>query len=102
VRGAKAAWSKPAAWAAYSREINGRVLGAAIFPAEANPTPIWWQPRDDGLSLANGFVQRVLLPAANGPAVLKAGDSLKLHSGLRRLAALDSAPIDFSKVNLAL
>lgn len=102
LRGAKAAWGKPAAWAAYSREINGRVLGAAIFSAEANPTPIWWQRRDDGLMVVNGCVQRVRLPAANGPSVLNTPDSLKLHSGLWRLAALDSAPIDFSKVNLAL
>jgi len=102
LRGAKAAWGKPAAWAAYAREINGRVLGAAIFPAEANPTPIWWQPRDDGLMVVNGCVQRVRLPAANGPSVLNTPDSLKLHSGLWRLATLDSAPIDFSKVNLAL
>ena len=30
--GAKTVWGKPAAWAAYSREVDGRIQGVAIFP----------------------------------------------------------------------
>ncbi len=33
VTGAKTVWGKPAAWAAYSREIGGRIQGVAIFPS---------------------------------------------------------------------
>lgn len=97
LKGAKTAWGKPSAWAAYSREIDGRVRGAAIFPAATNPT--WWHSRDYGVIVANGFGKRVLPPAANGRLVVPAGESLKLRYGVLLFDAPATAPIDFASVN---
>jgi hypothetical protein len=98
-KGAKAAWGKPAAWATYSREIDGRIRGAAIFPAATNPNPTWWHSRDYGVIVANGFGKRVLPPAANGRLVLPAGSTLRLRYGILLFDAPAATPIDFAQTN---
>jgi hypothetical protein len=101
LKGAKAAWGKPSAWAAYSREIDGRIRGAAIFPAATNPHPTWWHSRDYGVIVANGFGKRVLPSAANGRLVLPAGSTLRLRYGVLLFDSPAAAPIDFAKIAAA-
>ena len=99
LRGAKVAWGKRAAWAAYSREIDGRLRGAAIFPASANPTPTWWHTRDYGVFVANGFGKLVLPSEAAGKLVLKPGAALNLRYGVLLFDAPAASPVDFAAVN---
>ena len=99
IRGAKQAWGKPAAWAAYSRELAGRLWGAAIFPAQSNPTPTWWHSRDYGVVVANGFGQRVLPAAAAGKLVVPAGGALSLRYGILLVDTPAARPIDFAQVD---
>lgn len=101
LKGAKVAWGEVAAWAAYSREIDGRLQGAALFPATTNPTPTWWHSRDYGAIVANGFGQRVLPPAAGGKLTVKSGDTLKLRYGVLLFDTPSASPIDFTAVNRA-
>jgi putative heme-binding domain-containing protein len=96
ISGAKAVWGKPAAWAAYSREADGRVQGIAIFPAASNPNPTWWHSRDYGVIVASGFGARVLPPSTGGKLVVKAGEALKLRYGVLLFDTPSSAPIDFA------
>lgn len=98
-KGAKAVWGKPSAWATYSREIDGRIRGAAIFPAATNPNPTWWHSRDYGVIVANGFGKRVLPPAANGRLVLPAGSTLRLRYGILLFDVPAATPIDFAAKN---
>jgi hypothetical protein len=95
VTGAKAVWGKPSAWAAYSREIGGRIQGVAIFPAAINPNPTWWHSRDYGVIVANGFGKRVLPASADGKLVVKSGDSLKLRYDVLIFDTPSAVPIDF-------
>jgi len=97
--GAKAAWGKPAAWAAYAREIDGRIRGAAIFPAATNPHPTWWHSRDYGVIVANGFGRRVLPAAAAGKLVVPPGETLRWRFGILLFDTPAAAPIDFAAVN---
>ena len=88
-------WGRPAAWAAYSREVGGRIQGVAIFPAASNPNPTWWHSRDYGVIVANGFGKRVLPEAADGKLVVKRNDSLKLRYDVLLFDTPSAAPIDF-------
>lgn len=99
LQGAKAAWGRPAAWAAYTRAVDGRVRGAASFAAETNPYPTWWHTRDYGLMVANGFGPRVLPTTAQGKLVVKAGESLGLRYAVLLLDAPADSPIDFAAAN---
>ncbi|WP_414663641.1 PVC-type heme-binding CxxCH protein [Horticoccus sp. 23ND18S-11] len=99
LKGAKAAWGRTADWAVYSRELDGRVRGAAIFPAHTNPNPVWWHSRDYGLLVANGFGKRVLPESAAGKLVVPAGQALKLGYGVLLFDAPASSAIDFAAVN---
>lgn len=99
IQGAKQAWGKPAAWAAYSRTIEGRTRGAAIFPAKTNPAPTWWHSRDYGVFVANGFGARVLPPAAGGKLVLPAGATLRLRYGVLLFDTPAAAPLDLAGIN---
>jgi hypothetical protein len=101
VQGAKVAWGKPAEWAAYGRELDGRLRGVAIFPARSNPAPTWWHSRDYGVIVANGFGKRVLPSAADGKLLVKRGEKLTLRYGVLLYDAPRSAPIDFEAVNRA-
>jgi putative heme-binding domain-containing protein len=96
VTGAKTVWGKPAAWAAYSREIGGRIQGVAIFPSASNPSPTWWHSRDYGVIVANGFGKRALPESPDGKLVVKSGDSLKLRYDVLLFDSPSSAPIDFA------
>jgi hypothetical protein len=99
LKGAKTAWGKRADWATYSREIDGRIRGAAIFPARTNPHPTWWHSRDYGVIVANAFGQRVLPPAGAGKLVVPAGEALKLSYGILLFDTPAAVPIDFVKVD---
>ncbi len=96
VAGAKAVWGKPAAWATYSREVEGRIRGVAIFPARSNPNPTWWHSRDYGAIVANGFGPRVLPASADGKLVVRPGDALKLRHDVLLFDAPAARPIDFA------
>jgi putative membrane-bound dehydrogenase-like protein len=96
LRGAATVWGKPAAWATYSREIDGRIQGVAIFPGPPNPNPTWWHSRDYGAIVANGFGKRVLPASADGKLVVKSGDALKLRYQVLLFDTPAAAPIDFA------
>ena len=98
VKGAKTVWGNPAAWATYSRELDGRVQGVAIFPAASNPNPTWWHSRDYGVIVANGFGKRVLPASADGKLVVKPGDALNLRYDVLLFDTPAAAPIDFAAV----
>ena len=95
VTGAKAVWGKPAAWAAYSRETEGRIRGVAILPARSNPNPTWWHSRDYGVIVANGFGPRVLPESADGKLVVRPGEALKLRYDVLLFDTPAARPIDF-------
>jgi hypothetical protein len=97
VKGAKTVWGTQAAWAVYSRELAGRIRGAAIFPSASNPNPTWWHSRDYGVIVANGFGTRALPASAGGKLVVKSRDSLKLRYDVLLFDA-PSAPINFAAV----
>jgi len=96
LRGAATVWGKPAAWATYSREVDGRIQGVAIFPGPPNPNPTWWHSRDYGAIVANGFGKRVLPASAEGKLVVKSGDALKLRYQVLIFDTPAAAPIDFA------
>lgn len=49
-------WGKRAKWVDYSAEIEGKVVGVAIFDHPDNPRhPTWWHAREYGLIAANPF-----------------------------------------------
>lgn len=51
-----AVWGKPARWVDYSGEVDGQVVGIAMFDHPANPRhPTTWMARDYGLFAANPF-----------------------------------------------
>lgn len=93
--GAKTVWGKPAAWATYAREIEGRTRGVAILPARSNPTPTWWHSRDYGVIVANGFGPRVLPESADGKLVVRPGEALTLRYDVLLFDAPAAKPIDF-------
>lgn len=93
-RGAKAAWGKVADWCEYSAVIDGRRIGAGIFPDPANPQRTWWHVRDYGLMLANSFGPLVLPPEAEGRVTVKPGDELRLRFGVRFFSQPASEPED--------
>ena len=95
VTGAKTVWGKQAAWATYSRELDGRTRGVAIFPSASNPAPTWWHSRDYGILVANGFGKRALPASPDGKLVVKSGDSLELRYDVLLFDAPSAAPIDF-------
>ncbi len=99
LEGARTAWGKPAAWASYSREIDGRIRGAAIFAAESNPNPTWWHTRDYGLMVANGFGKRVLPDGTDGKLVVKPGEALRLRYAVLLFDTPAAAPVDFLSAN---
>jgi putative membrane-bound dehydrogenase-like protein len=98
VKGAKAVWGNPSAWASYSREDGGRLRGVAIFPASSNPNPTWWHSRDYGAIVANGFGKRVLPASANGKLVVRPGEVLKLRYDVLLFDTPAATPIDFAAV----
>lgn len=52
----KTVWGKRAKWVDYSAEIDGHVVGVAIFDHPKNPRhPTWWHAREYGLVAANPF-----------------------------------------------
>jgi hypothetical protein len=49
-------WGRPAAWCDYSGQVDGEVVGIAVFDHPANPRyPTTWHVRDYGLMAANPF-----------------------------------------------
>lgn len=86
VTGAKAAWGKVADWCDYSKPIEGRRVGAAVFAHPGNPRRSWWHVRDYGLITANAFGPRA--EPKDGSRVVKAGEELRL----RYAAFVYSAP----------
>ncbi len=93
-RGAKTAWGKVADWCEYSAVIDGRRIGASIFPDPANPQRTWWHVRDYGLMLANSFGPLVLPPEAEGKVTVKPGDELRLRFGVRFFSQPAAEPAD--------
>src|SRR4030095_9484295 len=49
VAGAKTAWGKGGDWCSFSRTVDGRLQGAAIFASQANAHRSWWHTRDYGV-----------------------------------------------------
>ena len=98
VKGAKTVWGNQAAWAAYSRDVAGRIQGVAIFPSASNPNPTWWHSRDYGVIVANGSGKRALPGSADGKLVLKPGDALRLRYDMLLFDTPATVPIDFAAV----
>jgi putative membrane-bound dehydrogenase-like protein len=99
LRGAKAVWSTVAPWAAYTREVEGRKAGIAVFPSESNRVKTWWHSRDYGVMVANSFGARVLPASAGGKLTLPAGDTLRLRFGVLLFDALATQPPDLEVQN---
>jgi hypothetical protein len=74
----KELWGKRAKWVDYWGEIDGQVVGIAIFDHPSNPRhPTWWHARDYGLVAANAFgihnFERK--PKGTGDFTIPAGES---------------------------
>jgi Methane oxygenase PmoA len=70
-------WGFKSDWCDYSGELNGKVVGLAIFDDPANPARSCWHSRAYGLMAANPFGR-----AASGfPGVRDQKDLVKLQKG---------------------
>ena len=94
--GAKTAWGNVADWCVYSRTVEGRNVGAAIFAATSNPRRPWWHTRDYGVMVANSFGKRALGPESDGKLTLKKGDVLTLKHGVLLFNTGSGAPPDIA------
>ncbi|MCC6126963.1 MAG: PmoA family protein [Pirellulales bacterium] len=79
VRG-KDVWAKRAKWVDYWAEVEGKILGVAIFDHPQNPRhPTWWHAREYGLISANPFGIHDFekgQPAGAGNLAIPAGKSV--------------------------
>ena len=85
-----AAWGKRADWCDYYGQVNGKIVGVAIFDHPDNlGHPTWWHVRDYGLFAANpfGIHDFEKKPKGTGNFTLPAGQSITfryrfyLHEG---------------------
>ncbi len=99
-------WGKRAKWVDYSAEIDGKVLGVAIFDHPSNPRhPTWWHARDYGLIAANPFGIRDFQrkPAKEGDYKIPKGESVRFayrfvfHSGDAKSARVASLYEEWAK-----
>jgi hypothetical protein len=95
----KQIWGKRARWADYSGQVDGQVLGIAVFDHPDNLRhPTWWHARAYGLFAANPFGQHDFEggPAGQGDFSLEPGASLRqryrvlLYVGQLTAAELDA------------
>jgi hypothetical protein len=86
----KETWGKPSHWCDYSGQVNGRMVGIAIFDNPRNfRYPTAWHVRDYGLFTANPFALSAYSgdPKVDGSHIVKAGESfsfayrLYIHDG---------------------
>lgn len=80
--GARRAWGQLADWCSYSRVLDGRAVGVAIFASPKNPQRSWWHTRDYGLMVANPFGKRVLPAGSDGNLIVPRGVSHTLRFGV--------------------
>ncbi len=58
-------WGKRSNWVDYSADLDGELLGVAIFDHPSNPhSPTYWHARDYGLFSLNPFGQNAFDPSA--------------------------------------
>ncbi|MBE7559019.1 PmoA family protein [bacterium] len=77
-------WGKRARWVDYYGEIEGRMVGVAVFDHPASfRHPTWWHAREYGLLAANpfGMADFGAGPAHAGDATVPKGQSLRLRYG---------------------
>jgi hypothetical protein len=84
--GMAAVWGMHSDWCDYSGEVDGQLVGIAIFDDAKNPARAGWHSRDYGLMAANPFGRNASgFPAMKGKTdlvKLGKGETLKLRYGL--------------------
>jgi hypothetical protein len=96
VAGAKPAWGKVADWCSYSKTVEGRVHGAAIFSASSNPRRPWWHTRDYGVMVANAFGAKSQPTIPDGKLTVPRGKPLVLRYGVMLFNAPAGSPPDLA------
>ncbi|QOV44775.1 PmoA family protein [Streptomyces chromofuscus] len=67
-------WGRPAAWCDYSGQVDGEVVGVAVFDHPDNPRhPTPWHVRAYGLLAANPFGHRDFFPGQDRDGSLRLG-----------------------------
>ncbi len=78
--GASRCWGRAADWVDYSGQVNGRMVGLAIFDHPSNRPRARWHVRDYGLFSANPFGRDVFKePDGTPPMILEPGRLLVLR-----------------------
>ena len=75
----KNCWGDQSAWCDYSGEVNGKMVGVAVFADPANKYPTCWHVRDYGLLAANPFGRT----KSGFPAMKGRTDLVKMAKGER-------------------
>jgi hypothetical protein len=95
--GEKQLWGKPSKWCDYSGEVNGEMVGIAVFDNPANPrSPVRWHARGYGLFAANPFGLSVFTgdKSQHGEITAQPGEKLRyryrvvIHQGDAKSAGL--------------
>ncbi len=75
-KGESECWGEAAAWCDYSGEVNGEIVGVAIFDHPSNPNfPTRWHVRDYGLFTTNPLSTACFDAGEATPFVLPSGES---------------------------
>jgi hypothetical protein len=75
-------WGKTAAWCDYRGELEGKRVGAALFPHPGNFRPSWFHARNYGLIVANPFGRNAFGHGKKSTVSVKPGDRLRLRYGI--------------------
>lgn len=76
------AWGKQADWLEYSGQLDGRRVGAAIFPDPKNFRRSWFHARDYGLMVANPFGRNAFTKGEPSKVVVRKGEDFRLRFGV--------------------
>lgn len=92
------AWGKRARWVDYTGEVDGKVVGVAMFENSYNPGyPTYWHARDYGLLAANPIGGKAFTGDAKNDSTMKIGYTNSLtftYTALIHDGKLDAKTLD--------
>ncbi len=94
LRGAKAAWGRPAEWCDYSGVLEGKRAGILLMCDPSNFRPSRFHVRDYGLMAANPFGRKVFDGGEPSTVVVRRGETLRLRYGILLYAVESDSELD--------